>query len=56
MNGTCAIDFGTRSTVVVCRDREARLLRIGKGDYENEPTVQDYENPTAIELIDIEKF
>ena len=56
MNGTCAIDFGTRSTVVVCRDREARLLRIGKGDYDNEPTVQDYENPTAIELIDIEKF
>ena len=56
MNGTCAIDFGTRSTVVVCRDREARLLRIGKGDYENEPTLQDYENPTAIELIDIEKF
>ena len=56
MNGTCAIDFGTRSTVVVCRDREARLLRIGKGDYENEPTIQDYENPTAIELIDIEKF
>lgn len=56
MNGTCAIDFGTRSTVVVCRDREARLLRIGKGDYGNEPTIQDYENPTAIELIDIEKF
>ena len=56
MNGTCAIDFGTRSTVVVCRDREARLLRIGKGNYENEPTLQDYENPTAIELIDIEKF
>ena len=56
MNGTCAIDFGTRSTVVVCRDREARLLRIGKGDYENEPMLQDYENPTAIELIDIEKF
>ena len=56
MNGTCAIDFGTRSTVVVCRDREARLLRIGKGDYENEPTIQDYENPTALELIDIEKF
>ena len=56
MNGTCAIDFGTRSTVVVCRDREPRLLRIGKGNYENEPTIQDYENPTAIELIDIEKF
>ena len=56
MNGTCAIDFGTRSTVVVCRDREPRLLRIGKGDYEHEPTIQDYENPTAIELIDIEKF
>ena len=56
MNGTCAIDFGTRSTVVVCRDRDARLLRIGKGDYSHEPTIQDYENPTAIELIDIEKF
>lgn len=56
MNGTCAIDFGTRSTVVVCRDRDARLLRIGKGDYAHEPTIQDYENPTAIELIDIEAF
>ena len=56
LNGTCAIDFGTRSTVVVCRDRDSRLLRIGKVDYMREPVQSDYENPTAIELLDIEKF
>lgn len=32
-SGTCAIDFGTKSTVVVCRNQEARLLRVGTGDY-----------------------
>lgn len=56
LNGTCAIDFGTKSTVVVCRDGEARMLRIGKGDYSKTPTQEDFENPTAIELRDINGF
>ena len=56
LNGTCAIDFGTKSTIVVCRDGEARMLRIGKGDYSKAPTMQDFENPTAIELRDVNGF
>lgn len=56
LNGTCAIDFGTKSTIVVCRDGEARMLRIGKGDYSKAPTMRDFENPTAIELRDINGF
>lgn len=55
-NGTCAIDFGTKSTVVVCRSQDARLLRVGKGNYDKAPTAEDYENPTVIELRDMEKF
>ena len=55
-NGTCAIDFGTKSTVVVCRSQDARLLRVGKGNYDKAPTAEDYENPTVIELRDMENF
>ncbi len=56
LNATCAIDFGTKSTIVVCRDGEARMLRIGKGDYSKAPTMQDFENPTVISLKDVEGF
>ena len=56
MNGTCAIDFGTKSTVVVCRDGEERMLRIGKGDYAKAPTMRDFENPTVVELRDLGGF
>lgn len=56
LNGTCGIDFGTKSTVVVCRNRDERLLRVGKGDYTKAPVMADYENPTVIELRDIEGF
>ena len=55
-NGICAIDFGTKSTVVVCRDGEARMLRIGQGDYSKIPTMKDFENPTVIELRDLKNF
>lgn len=55
-NGTCAIDFGTKSTVVVCRSQDARLLRVGKGNLSKAPTADDYENPTVIELRDVEGF
>ena len=55
-NGICAIDFGTKSTIVVCDDGEAKLLRVGTGNYENEPRPTDYENPTAMEFRDIKSF
>lgn len=56
LNGIVAIDFGTKSTIVVCRDGEPRMLRVGKGDYSKAPTPADFENPTAIHLRDAEKF
>lgn len=55
-SGTCAIDFGTKSTVVVCRNQEARLLRVGTGDYTKAAKREDYENPTVIELRDLTGF
>ena len=56
LNATCAIDFGTKSTIVVCRDGEARMLRIGKGDYTKAPEMKDFENPTVIALKDLQGF
>ena len=55
-NGICAIDFGTKSTIVVCRDGESRMLRVGQGDYSKVPTMKDFENPTVIELRDLQHF
>lgn len=55
-NATCAIDFGTKSTIVVCRDGEARMLRVGKGDYSKKPSMKDFENPTAVQFRDLEGF
>ena len=55
-NGVCGIDFGTKSTVVAYYQNEARLLRVGKGDYTKAPVIKDYENPTVIELRDFTAF
>ena len=55
-DGVCAIDFGTKSTVVACRDRGERLLRVGQANYEKAPELEDYENPTALALRDIRGF
>lgn len=55
-SGTCAIDFGTKSTVVACRDRGERLLRVGKGNFEAAPQPKDYENPTVLEIRDLTGF
>lgn len=55
-NGICAIDFGTKSTVVVCRSKGERLLRVGQGNFAEEAKSEHYENPTVIELIDLQKF
>lgn len=56
--GVCAIDFGTKSTVVACRDenQDERLCRVGKGDFNAVPRETDYENPTAVELCHYESF
>lgn len=56
-NGIVAIDFGTKSTVVVRRlGTDARLMRVGQGDYTQAPQKKDYENPTVIGLHDYEMF
>lgn len=55
-NGVCGIDFGTKSTVVACFKNEARLLRVGEGDFTKTPELEDYENPTVIELRDLAGF
>ena len=55
-NGICAIDFGTKSTTVVCRNNGEHLRRIGRGDLSKVPRMEDYENPTVIELRDIKSF
>lgn len=52
----CAIDFGTKSTVVAIRDQEERLVRIGTGDYYSEVRATDYENPTTIYFDDFLSF
>lgn len=53
---TCAIDFGTKSTVVVYHEGKSSLLRIGASDQWAEPRMEDYENPTALQIIDYDRF
>lgn len=61
-NGVCAIDFGTKSTVVACREQnpdgnqDERLRRVGKGDFNAAPQETDYENPTTVELRQYDRF
>ena len=55
-DGTCAIDFGTKSSVVACMRNDTRLLRIGADDFKKDVTMKDYENPTCIELRDLKGF
>ena len=55
-SGVCAIDFGTKSTVVACLNDGKKLLRIGRGNLNKEPSPKDYENPTVIELRDYVSF
>ena len=57
-NGTIAIDFGTKSTTAAILDdkNQKQLLRIGGGSYKKAEHKNDYENPTIIEFVDIDKF
>ncbi|MDY0961976.1 hypothetical protein [Massilia sp. CFBP9026] len=50
-----AIDFGTSSTVVACEeDGSKKLLRIGVQDYLQAPLPAHYENPTVLEIVDLD--
>lgn len=51
------IDFGTSSTVVAFRENgRKRLLRVGVRDWNAPARAGDFENPTALEFIDVAAF
>ena len=57
-SGVVGIDFGTKSTVVTYRQSRADVLpmRIGSGKYGRAVSMEDYENPTVMELRDVKAF
>lgn len=57
-SGVVGIDFGTKSTVVTYRQSTADVLpmRIGSGQFSRAVSKDDYENPTVMELRNVEKF
>ena len=57
-SGIVAIDFGTKSTVVVYENERGEIipLQVGAGDYSKGIRAQNYENPTIIEFRHIENF
>ena len=57
-SGVIGIDFGTKSTVVTYRQSRADVLpmRIGSGKFSRSVSQNDYENPTVMELRDVESF
>lgn len=57
-NGVIAIDFGTKSTIVVYQsDIEHSLpMGIGDGNLSKEPSPKRYENPTVMHFVDLETF
>lgn len=57
-DGIVGIDFGTKSTVVSLRDEgnTAKLIRVGTSSYSTTTKVEDYENPTILEFVDIPTF
>ncbi len=56
--GIVGIDFGTKSTVVVHQeDRDFTLpMRVGTGDFSKKTEQSQYENPSVIELKDLQSF
>ena len=56
--GVIGIDFGTKSTVVARQDDTDRsiLVRIGQGAYEQAVGKDDYENPTAMQFVNLQRF
>lgn len=51
-----AIDFGTSSSVVAYDDNgRYKLLRVGAKDHWEQEKPEDYENPTVLEFIDLQR-
>lgn len=49
------IDFGTSSTVVAYNEQlQAKLFRVGVKDYFNKAQPRDYENPTLLQIDDLQ--
>ena len=57
-DGIIAIDFGTKSTVVVKQDETEKILplRVGMGNWNEKERPEHFENPTVMEFINLEKF
>ncbi len=57
-NGIIGIDFGTKSTVVVYQDSSEQIIpmRIGTSHFSKKIDLMQYENPTVMELINLERF
>lgn len=56
-NDIIGIDFGTKSTVVArMTDGKLDLVRVGTGDYRSELIQKQYENPTILQFIDLDRF
>ena len=57
-SGVIGIDFGTKSTVVVClgSTNQPVPLRIGTGQLDRKEQPADNENPTVIQFSDIQSF
>lgn len=57
-DGIVAIDFGTKSTVVVYEtdDLQVLPLQVGSGVYRKGLQSKNYENPTVIQFIDLVSF
>ena len=57
-NGIVAIDFGTKSTVVVYETDDLQILplQVGSGTYSKGLKEKNYENPTVLQFIDIDSF
>ena len=57
-SGIVAIDFGTKSTVVVYENDRIQILplQVGNGNYGDGVNKSNYENPTVIQFIDIDSF
>ncbi|MBQ7706017.1 MAG: hypothetical protein IJT73_11450 [Selenomonadaceae bacterium] len=56
--GIVGIDFGTKSTVVVCEsaNHQQLPLQVGSGDYMQGINAANYENPTVMHFVDFKKF
>lgn len=58
LSGIVAIDFGTKTTVVAYEDEGSKinLLQVGSGDYSKGTLADNFENPTILEFIHLNKF